>query len=172
MIAARLGLTQPAIYKHFPYKDDIWNSVTDALCHRIAANIRAAQDQPKPIARLRELVIGQLRLLHDYPALPEIMVMRDPIAGTTAMRTRVLTSMGGLRAAIHRTIGEAQIIGDFRSDLDVEDCTDLVAGVVQSLALRLLRFREPETFLSTGVRLLDLQLRLLTKQGESKCDPV
>jgi len=168
MIADRLGLTQPAIYKHFPNKEDIWCAATDELCQRIDENIHAAKGQPKPIVRLRELVMGQLRLLHDNPALPEIMVLRDPNARTKDLRTRVMTSMGGLREAIHRAIGEAQKLGHIRTDLDVGDCTNLVVGVVQGLALRLLRFREPGTFLSSGERLLDLQLRLLTEKGANK----
>ncbi|WP_424943134.1 TetR/AcrR family transcriptional regulator [Aliiroseovarius crassostreae] len=166
LIADRLGLTQPAIYKHFPSKDDIWDAVTDALCQRIDANIRAAADHPRPLDQLRALVMGQLRLLHDHPALPEIMVMRDPTADTTAVRTRVTLCMGGLRAAIHRAMREGQSVGEIRSDLDTEDSTNLLISVVQGLALRLLRFRETENFLSTGARLLDLQLRLLTTQGE------
>ena len=172
MIADCLGLTQPAIYKHFPNKDDIWKTVTDKLCQRIDANIRAANDQPKPITRLRSLVMGQLRLLHDFPALPEIMVMRDPNAGTTELRSRVLTSMGGLRGAIGQAMSEAQSLGQIRSDLDLDDCTNLVVGVIQGLALRLLRFREPGDLLSTGERLLDVQLKLFAEQEELKCDPV
>jgi len=171
MIADRLGLTQPAIYRHFPNKEDIWRTVTVALCQRIDANIHAAKDQSKPIARLRELLMGQLRLLQDYPALPEIMVVRDPNAGTTELRSRVLTSMGDLREAIGQSMDEAQSMGQIRSDLDVDDCTNLVVGVVQGLALKLMRFREPENLLSTGERLLAVQLRLLTEQGEFKCDP-
>lgn len=172
MIADRLGLTQPAIYKHFPNKEDIWHTATDELCQRIDDNIRAAQDQSEPIARLRALVVGQLQLLHDYPALPEIMVMRDPNAGTTELRSRVLTSMGGLRDAIHQDMSEGQANGKIRMDLDADDCTNLVIGVVQGLALRLLRFREPENLLSTGEQLLGVQLLLLTEQGEFMCDPV
>ncbi|WP_268920609.1 TetR/AcrR family transcriptional regulator [Shimia sediminis] len=166
MIADRLGLTQPAIYKHFPNKDDIWNTVTDDLCQRIDTNIHAANGQPEPFNRLRRLIMGQLQLLHDHPALPEIMVMRDPNVDATAIRTRVTTCMGGLRAAIHRAISEAQAVDKIRSDLDAEDCTNLLVGVVQGMALRLLRFREPENFLRTGARLLDLQLKLLTEHGE------
>ncbi|MGB7244461.1 MAG: TetR/AcrR family transcriptional regulator [Sulfitobacter sp.] len=172
MIADRLSLTQPAIYKHFPNKEDIWHTATDELCQRIDDNIQAAQDQSEPIARLRALVTGQLRLLHDYPALPEIMVMRDPNAGTTELRSRVLTSMGGLREAIHQAMSEGQAKGQIRTDLDADDCTNLLIGVVQGLALRLLRFREPENLLSTGERLLGVQLMLLTEQGEFMCDPV
>lgn len=172
MIADRLGLTQPAIYKHFPNKEDIWHTATDELCQRIDDNIHAAQDQSEPIVRLRALVMGQLRLLHDYPALPEIMVMRDPNAGTTELRSRVLTSMGGLREAIHLAMSEGQAKGQIRMDLDADDCTNLVIGVVQGLALRLLRFREPENLLSTGERMLGVQLLLLTEQGEFMCDPV
>ncbi|NND17792.1 MAG: TetR/AcrR family transcriptional regulator [Silicimonas sp.] len=170
MIADRLGLTQPAIYKHFPNKDDIWNTATDELCRRIDDNIRTANDQPKPIARLRALVMGQLGLLHDYPALPEIMVMRDPNAGATELQSRMVTGMGGLRDAIRQAICAAQANGQIRHDLSVDDCTNLLVSVVQGLALRLLRFRQPEDLLSTGERLLDVQLSLLTDIGDAKCD--
>ncbi len=172
MIADRLGLTQPAIYKHFPTKEDIWRMATDQLCQRIEDNIRAADDQSLPFDRLRALAMGQLCLLHDYPALPEFMIMRDPNAGTTELRTRVLSCMGGLREVIGRSVSEAQSAGHIRTDLDAEDCTNLVIGIVQGLALRLLRFREPESMLKAGARLLDVQLHLLTEQGECHCDPV
>jgi len=170
MIATRLGLTQPAIYKHFPTKDDIWHNATDALCERIDDNIRSAMDEANPIARLRALVMGQLRLLHDYPVLPEIMVLRDPNAGTTGLRARVMTSMGGLRDAIHQAMSAAQQDGQIRQNLDPDDCTNLLVGVVQGLALRLLRFRERENLLRSGERLLDLQLLLLTDTGGLECE--
>lgn len=171
-IAERLGMTQPAIYKHFPNKEDIWHAATDVLCQRIGDNIHSAKDQSKPIIRLRELVMGQLRLLHDYPALPEIMVMRDPNAGTTELRSRVLASMDGLREGIRQAASEAKANGQFRTDLDVDDCTNLIIGVVQGLALRLLRFREPENLLGIGERLLSVQLLLLAEKGEINCDLV
>ncbi|WP_247082144.1 TetR/AcrR family transcriptional regulator [Marivita sp. S6314] len=172
MIADRLRLTQPAIYKHFPNKEDIWHTATDELCHRIEDNICAAQEHTDPIDRLRALVMGQLQLLHDYPALPEIMVMRDPNAGTTELRSRVLTSVGGLRDAIHHATRDGQAKGLIRMDLDADDCTNLVIGVVQGLALRLLRFRDPDGLLSAGERLLGVQLMLLTEQGDFTCDRV
>ena len=170
MIADRLGLTQPAIYKHFPNKKDIWHKATDALCQRIDENISTVKGQSAPMVRLRALVMDQLRLLHDYPALPEIMVMRDPNAETTVLRSRVLTSMGGLREAIRQAMSAAQANDQIRPDLDADDCTNLLIGVVQGLALRLLRFREPENLLSTGERLLDVQLLLLTETRDFKCD--
>src|SRR5690606_30451293 len=53
MIAERLGLTQPAIYKHFSRKDDIWLAVADHLTELIARNIaRAAVAPLSPDARL------------------------------------------------------------------------------------------------------------------------
>ncbi|WP_432817359.1 TetR/AcrR family transcriptional regulator [Sulfitobacter sp. JB4-11] len=170
MIAERLGLTQPAIYKHFPNKDDVWRTVTEALCQRIDDNIGAAQDQPEPLARLRALVIGQIRLLQDYPALPEIMVMRDPGSGTTELRSEVLNSVGGLREAIHAAICAAQTSGQIRSDLDVDDCTALIISIVQGLALRLLRFRRPEDLISIGERLLSVQLLLLMEKAKVSGD--
>src|SRR5690606_4431405 len=98
MIADRLGLTQPAIYKHFPRKDDIWLAVADHLTERIARNIaRAAAAPLPPDARLRMLILDHLEVVRDNPALPDIMVMRDAREAHGELRFRMQASMAGLR---------------------------------------------------------------------------
>ncbi len=170
LIADRLGVTQPAIYKHFPSKADIWGAATEGLCAAIAENVARAADEPRPDARLRKLVMGHLHLLHDNPALPEIMVMRDPDGGQSELRSRVRASMTGFRQALTRAIDEARAGGLYRADIDVGDCATLIFGVIQSLVLRLLHLRDPGDLLKEGERLLDLQLLLFAGTGECQCD--
>lgn len=166
MIADRLDLTQPAIYRHFPSKEDIWRAATDALCDRITRNLEDAAGEPLPDLRLRKLVLGHLRLVQDNPALPEIMVMRDPNGAQIELRSQVLARMADLRHALTQAIGEAHASGIYRTDIDAGDCATLVIGVIQSLILKLLRFREPGSLMKDGERLLDLQLSLFARQGE------
>ncbi len=168
MIADRLGLTQPAIYKHFRNKEDIWQAVADSLCDLIAANIARSRDTSMPSeGRLRQLVLGHLQLVRDNPALPQIMVMRDPSGAQSAPLTQIRASMSGFRDNMIDIIRQAQFTGRFRTDIGAPDGATLIFGIVQGLVLRLLLTRDPEILLREGERLLDLQFSLLTENGDS-----
>lgn len=168
MIADRLGLTQPAIYKHFRNKEDIWQGVADSLCDLIAANIARSRDTSiTPERRLRRLVLGHLRLVRDNPALPQIMVMRDPTEAQGASLAQIRASMSKFRDNLIEAIRQAQSAGHFRADIDASDGATLIFGTIQGLVLRVLLTRDPEIMLREGERLLDLQLSLLTENGDS-----
>jgi len=169
MIADRLGLTQPAIYKHFPNKDDIWRSVTLNLSAQIVANISGAADQAvRPVEHLRLLVLGHLQLVHSAPALPEIMVARDPTGAQNAVRAEIQSRMTEFFNTLINTIVDAQDIGRLRADIEANDLATLIFGVIQSLVLRMLVTRNPEVLLADSERLLDLQLSAFAQQGDGK----
>ena len=167
MIAGRLGLTQPAIYKHFNSKDDIWRGVADRLCELIAANIATSKGMSlAPEHLLRRLVLGHLQLVRDHPALPQIMVMRDPSEAQGASMSQIRASMAGFKRILIDTLRAAQSSGRFRSDIRAQDGATLIVGVIQGLVLQLLLTRDPEILLGEGERLLDLQLSLLAENGD------
>lgn len=168
MIADRLGLTQPAIYKHFKNKDDIWQGLADKLCSLIADNIAETRDASLTgVACLRQLVLGHLFLVQNYPALPGIMVMRDLSKAQSASLLQIRASMSEFRDALLKAIQAAQSKGQFRSDISAEDGATLIFGIIQGLVLRLLLSRDPAILLKDGERLLDLQLSLLAERGEN-----
>ncbi len=168
MIADRLGLTQPAIYKHFKNKEEIWQGVANRLCDLIAANIARSNDASMtPEGRLRKLVLGHLQLVRDNPALPQIMTMRDPSEGQRTSLTQISVSMSGFRDNLIETIRQAQSTGSFRADIGAADVATLIFGIIQGLVLRLLLTRDPEVMLRESARLLDLQLSLLAGNGGS-----
>lgn len=168
MIADRLGLTQPAIYKHFRNKEDIWQAVADRLCGLIAANITDTNELSlPPLDRVRRLVLGHLRLVRDHPALPEIMVMRDPTEAQSASLSQIRETMSGFRDILIDAIQEAKSDDRFRKDISAKDGATLIIGIIQGLVLRLLLSRDPEILLREGERLLDLQLSLFAESGDN-----
>ena len=167
-IAERLGLTQPAIYRHFRSKADLWAAITDRLGGAIAANIAAAEavDGP-PLERLRALVLGQLSLVQATPALPEIMIARDPNSVDAGVRVAMQARMVAFQEAVTKLCREARDQGALRADIDPRDLALLVMGVLQSLALRLLLTRDPAPLLDEGARLLSLQLSAFGRESEA-----
>lgn len=167
MIADQLSLTQPAIYKHFPSKSDIWNAIADRLTSGIAENIaRAKEAEVPPEARLRVLVMGHLQLVEENPALPEIMVMRDSHDAPKALRSRMQGSMTDFRNALVFNVKAAMMDGTFRAGIDARDASTLIFGIIQSLVLRMMITRNPAILLEDGERLLNLQLSGFAQPGE------
>lgn len=168
MLAARLGLTQPAIYKHFPKKDDIWQAVAASLSTSIHDNIAlAAQADDPPLTKLKRLVLGHLRLISAIPALPEIMASRDNGSSLTATRHHIHAAMDAFRAALYQHLNAANTGGQLRKGIPTADGVMLIFGIIQSLVLRLILTRNPKIIEHDGERLLDLQLALLGHEGRT-----
>ena len=169
MIATELGITQPAIYKHFPRKDDIWAAVAQHLSQRIAQNIaRANEMQLKPDAYLKTLVLGHLQVIKENPALPEFMILRDTKDGHIILQDTIQAAMSAFRIALETNVKTAVKNGIFRATLDAKDATTLIFGVIQSLILRMMVTRNPDIITKDGERLLDLQLAGFNRTGDDK----
>lgn len=168
LIAGRLGLTQPSIYKHFPSKEDIWRAVSEMLCARIVTSAETARQAGRtPMDRLRRLVMSHVQLIAETPALPEIMVTRDPTGTLTDARRRIQAAMGEFRGATTRELEQARAAGDLRDGLRTDDGITLIFGVIQSLVLRLIVTRDPAQLVHEAERLLDLQLSLFVGEGDA-----
>lgn len=167
-IAERLGMTQPAIYRHFRSKADLWAAITDRLGSEVAANIAEAEAEPgAALERLRRLMLGHLELIRRTPALPEIMLVRDPNSADAVVRLTMQTRMAAFQKTLLAFCAQAQAEGDLRADIDVRDIAALIAGVMQSLVLRLMLGRNPDVLVADGTRLLNLQLAAFSRQSEA-----
>lgn len=169
MIAAEMGLTQPAIYKHFPSKDDIWAEVSRHLSQRILLNIsQVLATKAAPVEQLRQLVVGHLQVVKEHPALPEFMILRDTRGGNLILRNVIQAAMVEFRAALTSNVQAAVEAGDFRKAIVAQDAATLIFGVIQSLVLRMLVTRNVDVLTDDGARLLELQLAGFSPKGEIK----
>lgn len=167
MIAARLGLTQPAIYKHFPSKDEIWCNVARRLAGRIGENMSlVGQARMAPVASLKQLVLTHLGLVAHNPAMPELMTMRGKSEGQLLFQGTIRKAMAGFHRALEQYVLRAVANGDFRRDLDAADAAALILGLIQSLVLRMLVTRDPGILRKDGERLLDLLLQGFGATGD------
>lgn len=159
LIAKRLRVSQPAIYRHFDSKDAIWLEVSSRLARRIAENLQDCMDSDQPPQkRLRDLVLRHIAFIEEVPALPDIMVMRDATASYLEMRQNLQSAMSKLRDLMIDLIAEAQERGRIRKDFAATDVATLFIGIVQGLVLRMIVTRDHSRLVNEGARLLDLQL--------------
>ena len=160
-VADAVGLTQPAIFRHFPTKQDLWHAVAEAISDQLnRAWADALASSSDPHSRIEALVLVQLRQIDAIPAIPSILFSRELQAENDDLRQTVLALMTDLVATLRAELSKGQEAGVFRSDLSAEDGAYLLVSLVQGLAIRWTLGKRGFSLAAEGQRLLAVQMRL------------
>ncbi|MGD9883980.1 TetR/AcrR family transcriptional regulator [Reyranella sp.] len=159
-VAREVGLTQPAVFRHFATKQDLWDAVADYIGKTMEAGwADSAGRSGAPEHRLRSLVATQLCLIQSTPAIPAILFSRELHSRNVALRKALFALMRRFHGLVARAIAEARDASVFHDDLDPDDAAFLVIGLIQGLALRWSLSGRAFGLVGEGRRLLDLQIR-------------
>ena len=158
-IAEAVGLTQAALFRHFPKKQDLWEAVAARIGEKFQQRWIAIERGPAdPIDRLRTIVAAQLKLIQSTPAIPAILFSRELHVENRALRVIFAKFMANFHNRIERLIASAQDEGRLRGDFAAADATYLIIGLVQGLAVRWSISGRDFDLAEEGRRLLELQL--------------
>src|SRR5690554_770149 len=73
-IAERMGLTQGALFRHFPTKDAILQAVVSWAAGRLLARVdKAAQGAASPLAALEAVFMAHVDFIADHPGVPRML---------------------------------------------------------------------------------------------------
>jgi AcrR family transcriptional regulator len=159
-IADAVGVTQAAIFRHFPTKQALWRAVADALAETLVGAWQGALDgQAAPEQRLVALIRAQLRLIEANPAIPAILHSRELQTENAELRQRFLQLMTRFQGLLSSELRIAQAAGTVRADIAPDDCAVLMISLVQGLAIRWSLGSRTFGLEAEGVRLLGEQLR-------------
>lgn len=158
-IAEEVGITQPAVFRHFPSKQALW----EAIVGHIAAEMGLRWDESlrleaPALLRLRRLVDAQLRLINSTPAIPAILFSRELHAGNPALRQSLFGLMRRFHGLLAGLLTEARQSGELRDGLAPEDVALLVLALIQGLALRWSLSGRQFVLHEEGARLLEIQI--------------
>jgi AcrR family transcriptional regulator len=160
-IADAVGVTQAAIFRHFPTKQALWRAVGDALAETmVGAWQRELDGTAAPEQRLIALIRVQLRLIEANPAIPAILHSRELQTENAELRQRFLQLMKRFQGLLSSELRIAQSAGTLRNDIAPEDCAVLMISLVQGLAIRWSLGSRSFGLEAEGARLLGEQLKL------------
>ena len=168
-IAQEVGVTQAAIFRHFPTKAELWTAVGDAIADRLeCAWQQAVTNSESPQARLRALIAAQLQQIGETPALPAILHSRELNVDNAALRDRfrgVLMQYQAYLVANLQAMAEAGMMG---AGAQPKDAAVLLTSLVQGIAIRWSLGSRSFDIVPEGMRLLEVQLVLFAcKEGQS-----
>lgn len=137
-LADEVGVTQPAIFRHFATKGDIWLAVGD---HIVAEMNGLHRDSPAtggadPHGDLQRIVGHHFVHIARKPAIPAILYSRELQAENDALRAKFSEVLDKRHLALAGIIRDGQDRGVLRADLVAEDAARLVLDAVQGLSMR------------------------------------
>ena len=170
-VADAVGLTQPAIFRHFATKQELWLAVAARISDRLkTAWAEALKTSDDPIARIKALILAQLHQIEAMPAIPSILFSRELQVENDDLRQSVLALMSELVATLANELTKGQNAGQFDPDLPPEDGALMLVSLVQGLAIRWTLGKRSFALENEGRRLLDAQLGLF-RMANSEVSP-
>ncbi len=161
--AAAVGVSQAALFRHFPTKAEMWLAVADHVAGELAiAWQRAMTGTDGPIDRVTALVGAQLGQIVSTPALPMLLFSRELNVGNEDLRAAFRGLLMKFQGLIVTELARGQTAGSLRREVAPEDAAVLLTSLVQGMAIRWSLGARNFSLIGEGKRVLEIQLRLLT----------
>ncbi|MBB3811161.1 TetR/AcrR family transcriptional regulator [Pseudochelatococcus contaminans] len=165
--AAAVGVSQAALFRHFPTKAAMWLAVADHVAGELAiAWQRAMTGTDGPIDRVTALVGAQLGQIVSTPALPMLLFSRELNVGNEDLRAAFRGLLMKFQGLIVAELARGQAAGSLRREVAPEDAAVLLTSLVQGMAIRWSLGARNFSLIEEGTRLLDVQLRLLAAKED------
>lgn len=136
-IAKRMGLTQGALFRHFPTKDAILQAVMDWVAERLLARVdKAVQGASSPLAKLEAMFLAHAEFVAERPGVPRMLFGELQRGEETAAKRMVQTLIERYSERLSRLIEEGKASGEVDSSVDTEAAGFLFVGTIQGLVMQ------------------------------------
>ena len=136
-IARHMGLTQGALFRHFPTKDELWLAVMDWVAEHLMKRLdQAAQGLDSPLAALQAMFLAHAGFVLEHPGVPRMIFGELQHAETSDAKNRVLRLIRGYGERLQKLIERGKACGELPDSLDVDAAATLFIGTLQGLVMQ------------------------------------
>ena len=162
-VARAVGISQPAVFRHFPTKGDLWVAVAEDVSATLREHWATAEARAQAsLERLHGLIGVQLAAITERPALPSILFSRELTVDNPPLREVFDRLLASFQSRLAAAVGEMQSEGMLRPDIDARDAAVLLASTVQGVAIRWALGNRGFDLVGEGKRLVEVQLTLMS----------
>ena len=167
-VAQLAGVTQPALYRYFESKRELFVATLSLRQKEMNAAVREAMASGgSAIERLRHLSSTAIEMAHRYPHMARLRLQASAVAATDDELRPAVRGTIDLMLKVHSTLlREAVANGEIRRDIDPEKVAAILTG--QAFLMYLGLSLEHEGAAPERAReVLEQQILLLTAPGEN-----
>jgi TetR/AcrR family transcriptional regulator len=136
-IAAAIGVTQGAVFKHFPTKDAIWLAAMRWVRVTLLQRLQAASDQAgTPLDALCAMFSAHVEFVMAHPGVPRFIFHELQQPADSAAKHEVRAVLQGYRKLLLARLTQAIEQNLVSRDLDPEAAATSFIGLIQGLVLQ------------------------------------
>lgn len=136
-VAKRMGLTQGALFRHFPTKDAILQAVVEWVAERLLARVdKAAQHAPSPVAALEAVFMAHIDFVVEHPGVPRMLIGELQRAEDTVPKQMVRTLIRRYGERLTHLMEQGKKQGELAATLDTQAAATLFIGTIQGLVMQ------------------------------------
>lgn len=159
-IADRIGVTQGAVFRHFPNKEAIWLAVFSWVRESLGAAIDAALARARsPLAQIEQAFLAHVAFVAANPGVPRALYHELQYPGTSPVRTQVAKMIAAYRKRLSLLFTQAKAARELPADLDPTLAAVLFLGAVQGLVIQSALDADGVAMMKRARRLLPLLLQ-------------
>jgi TetR/AcrR family transcriptional regulator len=136
-IAAAVGITQGAVFKHFPTKDAIWLAamrwVRETLLNRLQD---VADEAATPLDALAAVFRAHVEFVIAHPGVPRFIFHELQMPADSRAKLEVRSVLEGYRQLLLRLLARTVEVRQAREGLDLEAAATVFIGLLQGLVMQ------------------------------------
>jgi AcrR family transcriptional regulator len=132
-----MNLTQGALFRHFPSKDAIWQSVMEWVADRLLARIdSAAEGIDSPLAAMQAMFLSHIDFVAEHPGVPRMMFGQLQSTDATAAKEMAQTLIQRYAERIRNRIEQGKASGEITLEVSTQAAATLFVGTIQGLVMQ------------------------------------
>lgn len=161
-IANAMGLTQGAVFKHFPTKHSIWLAVMAWTNTTLTAALEnAAQQSPDALAGLHAVFLEHVRFVVEHPGVPRLIFSELQQADDSPVKAEVRGLLTGYQKLLIRLLKQAESAGQLGAGVDKAAAAASFIGTIQGLVMQAMLAGSFEQMEKAARRAFPLYLRAI-----------
>ena len=136
-IAAHMGVTQGALFKHFPTKEAILQAVMEWVAERLLSRLdQAASNAASPLAALEAMFMAHVDFVATHPGVPRMLFGELQRAELTAPKRLAQTLIRRYGERLQRLIDDGKAAGELSPEVNTTAAATLFIGTIQGLVMQ------------------------------------
>ena len=136
-IAKRMGVTQGALFRHFPSKDAILQAFMEWVSERLLARIdKAISATVSPLDALEAAFTAHIEFISEHPGVPRMLFGELQRAEQTVAKRMAHTLIQRYGERLGRLVAEGKERGELADTLDDKAAVTLFIGTIQGLVMQ------------------------------------
>lgn len=162
-LAEDVGLSEPALYRHFKGKNEILLSLLEYFKIQMQNRIQGISFQPNDTAgdRLRTIFQSQLQAFTDKPAIVSVIFAESIFHFDKSLSNKVAEIMDIMQDYVQKNISKGQESGQYNKLIGASTLTTIIIGGMRMTVLKWKLSGNKSNLIKDGKTVLDGILKMI-----------